>query len=140
MRVIDVDPPAPPEPSYAHRATFVEVHDGDSFWLEVDFGKLTTGVTLSLPLYFRLAGIDAWEIPPGAKSPLDPGYAKGYAAREFTRGCLARAKAIVIQTLKPTATSAETEKYGRVLADVWVDGRLLADLLRQAGMEKQAST
>lgn len=137
MRVVDVDTPAPPQPNYCHHASWLAPHDGDSFWLSVDFGKLTAGVRLTLPLYFRLYGIDTWEIPSAAKSPLDPGYEKGYAARDFTAATLAGAKEILVQTIRPTATTASEEKYGRVLADVWADGRLLSELLRQAGHEKQ---
>lgn len=118
-----------PVPNYAHNATFLKVHDGDSFWLSVDFGRLTSGVTLEIPLYFRLAGIDCWELN-------DP-QGRGTAARDYARLVLADAERIVIQTYKPESGRAqELEKYGRVLADVWVDGDLLADVLRAGGHEK----
>lgn len=129
---------AAPVPNYVHHATFSQGHDGDSFWLNVDFGKLTSGVKLTLPLYFRLYGIDCWEVS-GRPHPRDPGFAKGKLARDFTNATLSRAIEIRVQTIKPTATTVDEEKYGRVLANVWVDDVLLIDLLRANGYEKESS-
>lgn len=121
-----------PAPNYTHNAKFLKIHDGDSFWLSVDFGRLTSGVTLEIPLYFRLAGIDCWE--------LNDSEGRGVAARDFAHLVLDDALKIIIQTYKPeTGRAQELEKYGRVLADVWVDGELLADLLRAGGHEKVRS-
>jgi endonuclease YncB( thermonuclease family) len=115
-----------PVPNYAHKARFIQGHDGDSFWLAVDFGRLSSGVKLELPLYVRLYGIDAWEL----SQPL------GKAARDFTNKVLSEAKSIVEQTIKPDGKALGEEKYGRFLAIVWVDDTPLTDLLRANGFEK----
>lgn len=119
-----------PTPNYAHRATFLRGRDGDSFWLTVDFGQLTAGVKLELPMYVRLYGIDAWEL----SQPLGP------AARDFTTQHLSTAYRITVQTIKPDGRLVGLEKYGRWLARVWVDDAELADLLRAGGYEKGAPT
>jgi endonuclease YncB( thermonuclease family) len=126
-----------PVPNYAHKATFIEGHDGDSFWLAVDFGANTHGIKLVLPMYVRLVGIDTWEIPPAKESPVaDPGFKKGYAARDFTNARLASGP-ITVQTIKPDGKTVGEEKYGRFLARVWVGADELPDLLRASGFEKR---
>jgi endonuclease YncB( thermonuclease family) len=127
-----------PTPNYAHKATFLKGHDGDSFWLSTDFGLNTAGVRMILPTYLRLYGIDTWEIPPIAASPFDPGHLLGFQATEFTNSHLLRGP-IVVQTLKPTGVSVGEEKYGRWLARVWVGDDELSDLLRSNGFEKRLS-
>lgn len=125
-----------PVPNYAHKATFNQGHDGDSFYLNVDFGMNTHGVKLILPLYIRLFGIDTWEIPPGKPSPLDPGYKKGHAAADFTTTVLFAAKKIVCQTIRNDGTPIGQEEYGRWLTRVWIDDQELSDVLRENGHEK----
>lgn len=127
----------PPVPNYAHKATFLSGHDGDSFWLRVDFGMSTHGVKLELPIYVRLYGIDTWEIPPAKGTKNDPDFKKGHLAADFTSMTLVAAKKIIVQTLKPDGHNLEEEKYGRWLARVWADGDELPDLLRAGGHEKQ---
>lgn len=115
-----------PVPNFAHPAFFLQGHDGDSFWLRVDFGMNTHGVRLVLPLYVRLYGVDAPEMSTDV----------GKQAAGFTTAALAAAARIVVQTLKPSGLPLGDEKYGRWLARVWVDGDELADLLRAAGFAK----
>lgn len=116
-----------PIPNYAHRATFIEGHDGDSFWLSVDLGVNTHGIRFVMPMYVRLYGIDTWELT----------QPKGVAARGFTIASLAGAQQITVQTIRPDGRQVGEEKYGRFLARVWADDAELADLLRAAGFEKQ---
>jgi endonuclease YncB( thermonuclease family) len=113
-----------PVPNYAHPAKFLQEHDGDSFWLAVDFGRLSHGVNLVLPLYVRLADIDCWEL----SQPLGP------AAAHFTASTLTKAPAVTVQTYK------ELEKFGRVLCRVWAGDDYLPDLLRAGGYEKNRTT
>lgn len=115
-----------PAPNYAHRATFLKGHDGDSFWLSVDFGMNTHGVTLVLPLYVRLHGVDALELS----------QAGGGAARDFTTAKLQAAQRIVAQTIRPDGVSVGEEKFGRWLTRVFVDDDELSDLVRAAGFAK----
>jgi endonuclease YncB( thermonuclease family) len=124
-----------PVPNYAHPAAFLQGHDADSFWLSVDFGMNAAAVKLVLPCYVRLAGIDAWEVPPAHGSPLDPDFAKGYAARDFTNQALQRGP-VVVQTIKPSGAQVGKDEYGRWLARVFVGPDELSDLLRANGFEK----
>lgn len=117
-----------PIPNYAHKARFLQGHDGDSFWLSVDFGRLTSGVRLELPLYVRLYAVDTWEL----WQPM------GKEARDFTNKTLTEAELIIVQTIKPDGRSLGEEKYGRFLAWVWADDKLLSDLLKENGYEKHA--
>lgn len=119
---------AVPTPNYAHRATYIEGHDGDSFWLRVDFGMNTHGVRLELPLYVRLYEFDAVELhdPSGV----------GLAAAEFVDRLMASGAPIVVQTVKDDGKTVGEEKYGRWLARVWVGSKYLPDLLRENGFEK----
>jgi endonuclease YncB( thermonuclease family) len=125
-----------PSPNYVHAASFLTGHDGDSFWLRVDFGMNTHGVRFELPLYCRLYGIDTYEIPGGSKSVNDPGYTKGLLARDFTEAVLKSAARVVVQTVKPDGKMVGEEKYGRFLCRVWADDQELSDLLRAQGYEK----
>lgn len=123
-----------PVPNYAHKATLIGVHDGDSFWLNVDFGMNTAGIKLVLPCYLRLVGIDTWEIT-GPEHLHDPGREKGRHARAFTESAL-NAGPIVVQTIKPSGAPVGEEKYGRWLARAFVGDDELSDLLRERGFEK----
>jgi endonuclease YncB( thermonuclease family) len=125
-----------PQPNYAHRATFLQGHDGDSFWLSTDFGMNVAGVKLVLPTYIRLAGIDTWEIPPAHGSPADPNFEKGYGARDFANSALTCGKPVVVQTIKPSGAQVGKDAYGRWLARVFVGDDELSDLLRANGFEK----
>lgn len=124
-----------PIPNFAHAASYIATHDGDSFWLRVDRGQLTQGIKDDPTWYIRLFGIDTWEVG-GPKHPLDLDRARGRAAKDFTALTLTATHRIIVQTIHPDLRPAELEKYGRILARVWVDGVLLEDLLRADGHEK----
>jgi endonuclease YncB( thermonuclease family) len=117
-----------PAPNYAHKATFLRGHDGDSFWLSVDFGMNVAGVQLVLPCYVRLANIDCWEL----SQPL------GLEAKTYTEVHLYRGP-VVVQTIKPSGSQVGKDEYGRWLARVFVGDDELSDLLRAAGYEKARS-
>jgi len=87
-------------PSYQYRAAIIRVVDGDTVWAEVD-----CGFDLSLRMSLRLAGINAPETSTDA----------GKAARAYLTGRLPVGTAVVVQT-----TRDKTEKYGRMLATVWL--------------------
>ena len=97
---------------------------------EVDRGRITHGISDTPEWTVRLYGIDTWEMT-------GPNKDKGAAARAFTADVLTRAHIITVQTIHPDLRAPELEKYGRVLAAVWVDDDLLSDLLRAGGHEKQ---
>jgi endonuclease YncB( thermonuclease family) len=118
-----------PAPSYSYHATVIAVHDGDTATFRVDRGQITHGIKDDPTWTIRLFGIDCWEL--SGKNA-----AKGAKARDFTASVLHGAKLITVQTIHPVLRPPALEKYGRVLADVWADDALLADLLRANGHEK----
>lgn len=122
--------PLAPRPNYAHHATVLSVHDGDTITFRVDRGQITHGITDDPTWTVRLFGIDTWELSGAHKE-------KGAAARAFTADVLSKAHTITVQTIHPDLRPPALEKYGRVLAAVWVDDDLLSDLLRAGGHEKQ---
>jgi endonuclease YncB( thermonuclease family) len=105
----------PPVINYARRVLLVkEVHDGDTYRFLLD-----QGLGDARESWFRLNGIDTWELS-------QPG---GLAARDFVAKLLFDAKEIVIMTYK-TRTGTDITSFIRYVADVWVDGQLLQDILR----------
>lgn len=118
-----------PNVTYAYHATYLSNHDGDTAVFRVDRGQLTHGIHDVPEWTIRLFGIDTWELTGADKD-------KGAAARAFTTAVLSRAHTITVQTIHPDLRPPELEKYGRVLARVFVDGEDLADLLRAGGHEK----
>lgn len=119
-----------PRPNYAFHARYLSNHDGDTMVFEVDRGQLTHGIHDTPEWTVRLFGIDTWEMTGADRD-------KGAAAKAFTQDALTRAHTITVATIHPDLRPPELEKYGRVLAAVWVDDDLLSDLLRAAGHEKQ---
>lgn len=86
---------------YEYRARTRVIHDGDTLRADVDLGF---GVWISnMPL--RLAGINAPELG-------NPG---GREARDWLRNKLPAGSLITIRTYKDA-----TEKYGRMLTDIWL--------------------
>ncbi|MEJ7763898.1 MAG: hypothetical protein WKF86_00215 [Acidimicrobiales bacterium] len=105
-------------PAYRYRATLLRAIDADTFLLDVDLGfRIHVNQTI------RLRGIDAPELSTEA----------GKAARRYVVDRFAAAAdGIVVETYRDKQT------FARWVADVWVDGEPLADLLRVAGHEKPA--
>ena len=96
------------EPVYVYRARLNRVIDGDTYVFDVDLGfRVTAQITV------RLRGLFTAESnqPGGAEATLR-------AQRIF-----AKATQIVLSTYK------DRMSFTRWIADVWVDGVLLADLL-----------
>ncbi len=105
-------------PAYQYRATLVRVVDGDTVALNVDLG-----FRIAFGDLFRLANVDAPEL--NAPDPAERVRAR--AAAEYLRQQL-DGKALIIRTDKD-----RREKYGRFLANVYVDGACINDSLVQAG-------
>jgi endonuclease YncB( thermonuclease family) len=108
-----------PTPAYVRRATFVSNHDGDTVVLALDHGKFPTSRAVT-EAELRLRGVACPELS-------EPG---GAEAAEFTRSTLAGAQRITVQTYRGS--------FARTVADVWVDGQPLADLIVAAGMGVRA--
>lgn len=99
-------------PAYTYRARPLRVVDGDTVWLDVDLGFHQHA---HLPI--RLRGINCPELPTMA----------GWAAKQATERLLAAAGVILIESYRDQQT------FARWVADVYVDGVSLADLLRELG-------
>jgi endonuclease YncB( thermonuclease family) len=100
-------------PLYVYKATLARVLDGDTFDFAVDLGFETTRV-----IRVRLRGLYAAEA----------GQPDGPAATARARAALDTATTILIQTTK-TRQGRDIKSLDRYVADVWVDGTLLADVL-----------
>ena len=99
---------------YVYRALIVSVYDGDTVRADIDLGF---GFWASRrPL--RLAGIDAPEIR-------RPTLQAGRAARDYLRR-LVLGKDVLVRTCKPG-------KYGRWLAEIYLDQRHVNQLMVTAG-------
>lgn len=98
-------------PVYIYRARVDRIIDGDTFVFDVDLGfRVTSSITV------RLRGLYAAERN-------EPG---GPAATAHALSVLMAAKSITLSTYK------DHKSFDRWIADVWVDGRLLADVLHGA--------
>lgn len=93
----------------------IRVYDGDTFFINIgcDFSL----VCENMPI--RVAGIDTPELRGKEK-------AKGLLVRDYVKAVLGDAKIIELKNLK-------RGKYFRIVADVYVDGKSLAELLLKEG-------
>lgn len=103
-----------PIPAYAFKAKYLGNHDGDNVWLALDHGKFPTSRAVT-ECEIRLKDVYCPELN-------KPG---GVEARDFVAATLFDAGRITAQTYKPS--------FARTMADVWVDGRLLSELIIEAG-------
>ena len=94
------------------------IYDADTFRVNVASWPDIVGKRMSV----RVLGIDAPEIRGKCKAEKT----KARAAKRFTVNALRSAKKIELRNIK-------RGKYFRLLADVFVDGKRLADLLVKAG-------
>jgi endonuclease YncB( thermonuclease family) len=101
-------------PAYIYRATLTRVIDGDTFEFAIDLGFKVSAVQR-----IRLRDLFAAEA----------GTPAGAAATARAHTVLTQAAQIVLVTQK-TRRGADVKTLDRYVADVWVDGQLLADVLR----------
>lgn len=110
---------------YEYNATVTKVIDGDTFEAIVDLGFKCSCVQT-----FRMAGINA---PETKGDTLEAGrLSKEFLSKKIFDPTLIK-KIIKIKSHKPNA-SMKQEKYGRWLADVWVDGVYLNMEMVSEGM------
>ena len=106
---------------YTYRAFITRVIDGDSFECEVDPG-FRLRLLLKGRQACRVLGINAPEVTGATK---EAGLAAAARARELIEG-----KHLIIRTYRDD----QTDKYGRYLADVFLeDGRMLGEALVAEG-------
>lgn len=103
---------------YAYEAQLLNVVDGDTYDFQVDLGFNTYK-----KLRVRLLEVDTAEIY-GVKMESEE-YKRGQRQKEFVFAKLNSADTIVLKTYE----GDETGKYGRYLAEVFVDDKSLSELL-----------
>ena len=104
------------EPQYIYRAALDRVVDGDTYLLRLDLGFYA-----ALTIRVRLHGIDVFE----------HNTSEGQLAIRYVQEVFAHAPdKILVQSYK------DQRSFERWVCDVWVDGTLLADMLRLRGFEK----
>lgn len=97
---------------YEYRASVLRVIDGDTLDAAVDLGFRTWRHER-----FRLLGINAPELH--ADDPAER--EKAIAARDALRGMVLVPQGIVVQTKRDQTHPDSTDKYGRYLADIFVE-------------------
>jgi len=99
----------------------VEVYDGDTFKIDLPGVHPLFGDKLSI----RVKGIDTPEL----RGTTGEVKALAFQARELTENSLNAAKRIELR-------NPERGKYFRIVAEVWVDGKALAGMLKDKGLAK----
>lgn len=107
-----------PELNFVYDATVHKIIDGDTLDMLVDLGfRVYTSVRA------RIRGIDVYEHTT----------TKGQEAIQWLLVEVGKAKLITIQSYK------DQHSFERWICDVWLDGELLADKLREAGYAKETN-
>ena len=99
----------------------VEVYDGDTFKIDLPGLHPLFGDKLSI----RVKGIDTPEL----RGTTEEVKALAFQARELTENTLKAAERIELR-------NPERGKYFRIVAEVWVDGKALASMLKDKGLAK----
>lgn len=100
-------------PAYRYRAALKRVIDGDTYILDIDYGFHQHG-----HMEIRLHG---WSAP-------EAGTERGDAATAFARTQLEGALEIVVESYR------DRRSFARWVADVYVEGTHLGELLEEAGL------
>jgi len=109
------------KPAYEYAAEVIRVIDGDTVevFIEKDVGF---DVVVRFKKQVRMTGIDAPE-KSGATA------AAGLASKALVQSLLPPGTSIIMRTEKPDAT----EKFGRFLATIWLNGENLSEHLIKVG-------
>ena len=106
---------------YEYRCKIVKVIDGDTVDVDIDLGF---GVWLHKER-IRLYGIDTPESR--TRDKVEKKY--GLKSKKFLQDQLKKAKSITIRTYK----GEEKGKFGRILGDIWCDGKSVNQLMCKVG-------
>lgn len=107
------------EPSYTYRARVMEVYDADTITVNIDLG-FHSGLSYEK---VRLFGINAPEVR-GEERP------EGLDSRDYLRSLILN-KDVIMETFKDSKG-----KYGRWLANIWLDGMNVNEHLVETGYAK----
>lgn len=99
----------------------ISVHDGDTFRCDVDPWQPIIGSRIAV----RVNGVDTPEMNDTRPEIRE----KAIAAKQFVIGKLQSAKVIELRNVK-------RGKYFRIVADIYVDGKSLAEMLLDAGLAR----
>ncbi len=105
---------------YSYWGKIVKVVDGDTYDILVD-----AGFDIRFQGRFRLLGVDTPEVF-GVKRDTED-YQRGLAASKYARSILPTGKWVEVRVYQ------SNDKYGRWLADIYVDGASLAEMIIAAG-------
>ena len=111
------------ESLYTYRAEVVRVIDGDTIVINLDLGLSIWSKNLTVRLY----GINSPEIR-GAERP------EGLKSKEWLVKTLSTTPTIIVKTYKD-----KNDKYGRLLADIYIGDRYINDEIVEEGFAKLAS-
>ncbi len=109
---------------YIYKATVTKVIDGDTLDLEVDLG-----FSVKVEHRIRLHGVDAYETSLRGDTTEEEKQ-KGIEAKAFLIDRILNKK-VIIETVKD-----KKGKYGRYLANVCYNGKMISDLLKEKGFCK----
>lgn len=104
---------------YEYNANIIDVYDGDSVTAIINLG-----FNISITMKLRLNGIDTPEI----RTRNEREKAFGFLARSYLRD-LILGKDVIVNTNK-------AGKYGRYLADIYLDGELINTKMIEKGFAK----
>lgn len=105
---------------YSYWGKVVKVVDGDTYDILID-----AGFDIRFQGRFRLLGVDTPEVF-GIKRNSEE-YQRGLAASKFVRGVMPAGTWVEVRVYQ------SNDKYGRWLADIFIDGVSLADTILAAG-------
>lgn len=108
----------PPVRDYVYDVDVISVYDGDTLNVDIDLGFSIWIKDKSL----RLLGIDAPEVKGATRE-------QGLVVRDWLRSKVKQGKNIIIQTFKD-----ESDKYGRYLAVLYIDGVNINQLMLDEGL------
>ncbi len=103
---------------YVYKATIISLYDGDS-----GIAKIDLGFNITIEMKLRFAFINTPELKGDDRE-------KGLISRDYVRELLLN-KEVIIETLKD-----RKEKYGRMLAVIYLDGLNVNEHLVKEGYAK----
>lgn len=112
-----------PTPNWTHSAEVVRVVDGDTFVARIDLGRYPTKIHATATI--RIAGL--WSPEKDEKG--GPEATAALMKLLFPEDARPDEPVVVLQTRKPDPR----DPYGRVVADVWVDGIGVAEQMISEG-------
>jgi micrococcal nuclease len=109
---------------YWYKAQVLRIIDADTIEVEVDLG-----FQVFIKETIRFSRINAWEKKGSEKE-------KGLEAKKYLESVMPVGSEIMLHTERDEKKKEKKEKFGRWLADVWVNGKCMNDELVRLGHAK----